>query len=73
MMSRSMYTILPFVAFGFAADTPVKFTGNRAGCEAEIQKSDPESEAGAKALSEAFLASSDRTPISAHNSRRRQS
>jgi ABC-type uncharacterized transport system substrate-binding protein len=45
-----------FVAFGFATDAPVKITGTPApGCEAEIQKSDPESEAGAKALSEAFF------------------
>ena len=45
-----------FVAFGFAADAPVKMTGTPApGCAAEVQKPDPESEADAKALSEAFF------------------
>ncbi|HYN00410.1 MAG TPA: DUF1007 family protein [Aestuariivirgaceae bacterium] len=45
-----------FVAFGFATDAPVKITGTSApGCAAEIQKPDPENEADAKALSEAFF------------------
>ena len=45
-----------FVAFGFAADAPVKVAGAPApGCAAEGQKPDPESEADAKALSEAFF------------------
>jgi ABC-type uncharacterized transport system substrate-binding protein len=45
-----------FVAFGFATDAPVKMTGTpAAGCSAEIEKPDPESEADAKALSEAFF------------------
>jgi ABC-type uncharacterized transport system substrate-binding protein len=45
-----------FVAFGFATDAPVKMTGTPAqGCTAEIEKPDPESEADAKALSEAFF------------------
>jgi len=45
-----------FVAFGFAADAPVKITGTPApGCAAEVQKADAENEADAKALSEAFF------------------
>lgn len=45
-----------FVAFGFATDAPVKIAGTPTpGCSAEIQKPDPESEADAKALSEAFF------------------
>ncbi len=45
-----------FVAFGFATDVPVKMAGAPApGCTAEIEKTDPESEADAKALSEAFF------------------
>ena len=45
-----------FVAFGFAADAPVKVAGAPApGGAAEVQKPDPESEADAKALSEAFF------------------
>jgi len=45
-----------FVAFGFAADAPVRMTGTPVpGCAAEIQKPDPETEADAKALSEAFF------------------
>ena len=45
-----------FVAFGFATEVPVKIAGTPTpGCTAEIQKPDPESEANAKALSEAFL------------------
>lgn len=45
-----------FVAFGFAADAPVKITGTPApGCGAEVQKPDPEGEADAKALGEAFF------------------
>jgi ABC-type uncharacterized transport system substrate-binding protein len=45
-----------FVAFGFATDAPVKIAGPPAqGCGAEIQKPDPETEADAKALSEAFF------------------
>ena len=45
-----------FVAFGFAIEAPVKIAGTPTpGCTAEIQKPDPESEADAKALSEAFF------------------
>ena len=45
-----------FVAFGFATDAPVKIAGTPApGCTAEIEKPDPDSEADAKALSEAFF------------------
>ena len=45
-----------FVAFGFATEAPVKIAGTPTpGCTAEIQKPDPESEANAKALSEAFF------------------
>jgi ABC-type uncharacterized transport system substrate-binding protein len=45
-----------FVAFGFATDSPVKMAGTPApGCAAAIQKPDPETEADAKALSEAFF------------------
>ena len=45
-----------FVAFGFATDTPVKIAGTTtSGCTAEIEKSDPESAADVKALSEAFF------------------
>ena len=45
-----------FVAFGFAADAPVKIAGSPApGCAAEVQKPDAESEADTKALSEAFF------------------
>ena len=45
-----------FVAFGFATEAPVKIAGTPTpGCTAEIQKPDPESEADAKALSEAFF------------------
>ena len=45
-----------FVAFGFATDAPVKIAGAPTqGCGAEIQKPDPETEADAKALSEAFF------------------
>ena len=45
-----------FVAFGFATDAPVKIAGTEApGCTAEIEKPDHESEADAKALSEAFF------------------
>jgi ABC-type uncharacterized transport system substrate-binding protein len=45
-----------FVAFGFAADAPVKIAGSPApSCAAEVKKLDPESEAEDKALSEAFF------------------
>lgn len=45
-----------FVAFGFATDAPVKISGTPApGCAAEVEKPDPEGEADAKALSEAFF------------------
>ena len=45
-----------FVAFGFAADAPVKIAGSPApSCAAEVEKPDPESEADAKALSESFF------------------
>ena len=45
-----------FVAFGFATEAPVKIAGTEApGCTAEIEQPDPESEADAKALSEAFF------------------
>jgi ABC-type uncharacterized transport system substrate-binding protein len=44
-----------FVAFGFATDAPVKITGTGHGCAAEIQKPDPDVEADARALSEAFF------------------
>ena len=45
-----------FVAFGFATEAPVKIAGTPTpGCTVEIQKPDPESEANAKALSEAFF------------------
>jgi ABC-type uncharacterized transport system substrate-binding protein len=44
-----------FVAFGFAADTPVKITGTATGCAAEVEKPDPETDADAKALTEAFF------------------
>ena len=44
-----------FVAFGFAADAPVKLAGEASGCAAEIEKPDPDAEADAKALSEAFF------------------
>ena len=45
-----------FVAFGFATDAPVKIAGAPTpGCTAEIEKPDPDSEADAKALSEAFF------------------
>jgi ABC-type uncharacterized transport system substrate-binding protein len=44
-----------FVAFGFATDAPLKISGAAQGCTAEIQKPDPDAEAEAKALSEAFF------------------
>jgi ABC-type uncharacterized transport system substrate-binding protein len=45
-----------FVAFGFATDAPVKIAGTETpGCTAMIEKPDAESEADAKALSEAFF------------------
>ena len=44
-----------FVAFGFATDAPVKITGTAPGCAAEVEKPDPETEADAKALTEAFF------------------
>lgn len=45
-----------FVAFGFAADAPVKLSGTPLpGCTAEVQKPDPDSAADAKDLSEAFF------------------
>jgi ABC-type uncharacterized transport system substrate-binding protein len=45
-----------FVAFGFATEAPVKIAGTPTpGCTAEVEKPDPESEADAKALSEAFF------------------
>jgi ABC-type uncharacterized transport system substrate-binding protein len=44
-----------FVAFGFASDAPLKISGAAPGCTAEVQKPDPDSEAEAKALSEAFF------------------
>jgi len=44
-----------FVAFGFAKDAPLKFDGAASGCTAEIEKPDPDAEADAKALSEAFF------------------
>ncbi len=45
-----------FVAFGFATEAPVKIAGTPTpGCTAEIEKPDPDSEADAKALSEAFF------------------
>jgi ABC-type uncharacterized transport system substrate-binding protein len=44
-----------FVAFGFATDAPVKISGAVQGCTAEIQKPDADTEAEAKALSEAFF------------------
>jgi ABC-type uncharacterized transport system substrate-binding protein len=45
-----------FVAFGFAADAPVKISGTPSpGCTAEVQKPDPDSAADAKDLSEAFF------------------
>lgn len=45
-----------FVAFGFAADAPVKIAGSPApSCAAEVKKLDPESEAEDEALSEAFF------------------
>lgn len=44
-----------FVAFGFATEAPVKLAGAASGCAAEIEKPDPEAEADAKALSEAFF------------------
>lgn len=45
-----------FVAFGFATDVPVKLSGTAApGCGAEIEKTDPDSAAETKDLSEAFF------------------
>ena len=45
-----------FVAFGFAAEAPVKLSGEATtGCTAEIKKPDAEAEKDAKALSEAFF------------------
>ncbi|MGV1013496.1 MAG: DUF1007 family protein [Methyloceanibacter sp.] len=45
-----------FVAFGFATDAPVKMAGETAtGCGVEVKKPDPESEAYAKELTEAFF------------------
>jgi ABC-type uncharacterized transport system substrate-binding protein len=44
-----------FVAFGFATEAPVKLAGAASGCAAEIEKPDPETEADAKALGEAFF------------------
>jgi ABC-type uncharacterized transport system substrate-binding protein len=44
-----------FVAFSFATDAPLKISGAAPGCTAEIQKPDPDSDAEAKALSEAFF------------------
>jgi ABC-type uncharacterized transport system substrate-binding protein len=44
-----------FVAFGFATETPVKLAGAASGCAAEIEKPDPDAEADAKALTEAFF------------------
>jgi ABC-type uncharacterized transport system substrate-binding protein len=44
-----------FVAFGFATEAPVKLAGAASGCAAEIEKPDPDTEADAKALSEAFF------------------
>jgi len=45
-----------FVAFGFATETPVTLSGAAIkGCVAEVEKPDPESEADAKAFSEAFF------------------
>jgi ABC-type uncharacterized transport system substrate-binding protein len=61
-----------FVAFGFATEAPVKLSGDATkGCTAEIKKPDPETEKDAKALSEAFSASSGRTAISAPSSPKR--
>ena len=44
-----------FVAFGFATEAPVKLAGAASGCAAEIEKPDAQTEADAKALSEAFF------------------
>jgi ABC-type uncharacterized transport system substrate-binding protein len=45
-----------FVAFGFAEKTPVKLTGTPVpGCNAEVDKPDPESAEAAAALTEAFF------------------
>ena len=55
-VSVDVYDPSFFVAFGFATDAPVKISGTPApGCAAEVEKPDPESEADAKALSEAFF------------------
>ncbi len=45
-----------FVAFGFAKENPMKIAGTPGlGCSAKIEQPDPETEADAKALSEAFF------------------
>lgn len=45
-----------FVAFGFAKEAPVKLSGSPVkGCSAEIKQPDADTEADAKALSEAFF------------------
>ena len=45
-----------FVAFSFAADSPVKLSGaSIKGCTVEIKKPDTEAEKNARALSEAFF------------------
>ena len=55
-VSVDVYDPSFFVAFGFATDAPVKISGTPApGCAAEVKKPDPEGEADAKALSEAFF------------------
>jgi ABC-type uncharacterized transport system substrate-binding protein len=55
-VSVDVYDPSFFVAFGFATDAPVKISGTPApGCAAEVEKPDPEGEADAKALSEAFF------------------
>ena len=55
-VSVDVYDPSFFVAFGFAIDAPVKISGTPApGCAAEVEKPDPEGEADAKALSEAFF------------------
>ena len=52
------------MAFGFATEAPVKIAGTPTpGCTAEIQKPDPESEANAKVLSEAFFSQLENSNI----------
>ena len=45
-----------FVAFGFATEAPVKMSGTAApGCGVEVKQPDAETQAEAKALTEAFF------------------